>query len=75
MFAASAGVSAAADRVAEREEIMAHRRLTLEQQLVGVRAALRSRKTPKQLREGLGKRQAQLEALLRRQAARRETAR
>ncbi len=54
---------------------MAHRRLTLEQQLVGVRAALRSRKTPKQLREGLGKRQAQLEALLRRQAARRETAR
>lgn len=43
---------------------MARRRLTLEQQLAGVRAALQSNKTPKQLREGLRKRQAQLERLI-----------
>jgi hypothetical protein len=50
---------------------MARRKMTLEAQLKGVRAALRSRKTPKQLRDGLRKREAQLERLLEAEAARR----
>jgi len=39
---------------------MAYRRLTPEQQLKGVTAALKSPRTPKQLREGLRKRAKQL---------------
>lgn len=35
---------------------MARRKLTLEEQLRGVRAAVRSKRTPPQLREGLRKR-------------------
>lgn len=35
---------------------MAHRKLTLEEQLKGVRAALKSRRTPPQLRESLRRR-------------------
>ena len=35
---------------------MAHRKLTLEEQLKGVKAALKSRRTPPQLRQGLRKR-------------------
>lgn len=35
---------------------MAHRKLTLEEQLRGVEAALRSKRTPGQLRQGLRKR-------------------
>lgn len=43
---------------------MPRRKLTLSEQLRGVRAALRNRKTPKQLRDGLRKREAQLVRLL-----------
>jgi hypothetical protein len=35
---------------------MARRKLSLEQQLKGVRAAIRSKRTPPQLREGLRRR-------------------
>ena len=35
---------------------MARRKLTVEEQLKGVRAALRSRRTPPQLRDGLARR-------------------
>jgi hypothetical protein len=39
---------------------MSHRKLTLKQQLKGVNAALRSSRTPKQLRKALEKRAKQL---------------
>jgi len=39
---------------------MAHRKLTAEEQLKGVRAALRSPRTPPQLKEGLRKREQSL---------------
>lgn len=39
---------------------MAFRKLTLEQQLKGVNAALKSPRTPKRLKEGLKKRAKQL---------------
>lgn len=35
---------------------MAHRKLSFEEQLKGVRAAIRSKKTPPQLRQGLRQR-------------------
>jgi hypothetical protein len=50
---------------------MARRTLTLEAQLKGVGAALRKRKTPKQLRPGLEKRREQLERLIAAAEARR----
>jgi hypothetical protein len=43
---------------------MARRKLTEEQQLKGVRAALRSRRTPPQLKEGLKRRAEELEKKL-----------
>jgi hypothetical protein len=43
---------------------MAHRELTLKDQLKGVRAALKSRKTPKQFRAALERRAAQLQEKL-----------
>jgi len=39
---------------------VAHQRLSLEHQLKGVRAALSSSKTPKQLKKGLRKREKEL---------------
>jgi len=39
---------------------MAHRKLTAEEQLKGVRAALKSPRTPPQLKEGLRKREQSL---------------
>ena len=45
---------------------MARRRLTFEEQLKGIRAAIRSKKTPPQLREGLRKRADYLAAEIRR---------
>jgi len=39
---------------------MARRKLSLEQQLKGVKAAINSRKTPPQLREGLRRREVWL---------------
>jgi len=47
---------------------MARHELSLEEQLEGVRAALRSRQTPPQLREGLRRREAQLEEQLRKRS-------
>src|SRR2546425_1051594 len=47
---------------------MARHELSLEEQLEGVRAALRSRQTPPQLREGLRRREAQLEDQLRKRS-------
>ena len=43
---------------------MARRKLTLENQLKGVKAALRSRRTPPQLRDGLSRRAKELEKKL-----------
>ncbi len=44
---------------------MARRKLSLQEQLKGVNAAIRSRRTPPQLREGLRKRAAELEKQIR----------
>lgn len=43
-------------REKEGEKTMARRKLTLQEQLKGVQAALRSKRTPPQLREGLRRR-------------------
>ncbi len=43
---------------------MARRKLTLREQLKGVQAAIRSRRTPPQLRDGLKRRAAELEKQL-----------
>jgi hypothetical protein len=43
---------------------MAHRKLTAEQQLKGVRAALRSPRTPPQLKGGLRKREEALSKMV-----------
>jgi hypothetical protein len=48
---------------------MARHELSLKEQLEGVKAALRSRDTPPQLREGLRRREAQLEEQLRTRSA------
>jgi hypothetical protein len=53
---AAQAVQAQAAGEKEEEKNMARRKLTLKEQLKGVRAALRSKRTPLQLREGLGKR-------------------
>jgi hypothetical protein len=45
---------------------MARRQLTLKEQLKGIRAAIRSKRTPPQLREGLRKRAKWLRAEIRR---------
>ena len=58
---AASGISAKTKRSQETEEKMAHRKLTLKEQLKGVKAALRSRRTPPQLKEGLRRRKAVLE--------------
>lgn len=50
---------------------MAHRRLTLEQQLKGVKAALRSPRTPPQLKDGLRKREKALSKMVGRSRSRR----
>jgi hypothetical protein len=44
----------------EAQTTVAFRKLTLEKQLKGVNAALKNRRTPKQLKEGLKKRAKQL---------------
>ena len=51
---------------------MARRKLTLEEQLKGVRAAVRSKRTPPQLREGLRKRAKWLIEQIRQGRARRK---
>lgn len=43
-------------REEEAEKTMARRKLSLDEQLSGVRAAIRSKRTPPQLREGLKQR-------------------
>jgi len=48
---------------------MAHRKLTAEEQLKGVRAALKSPRTPPQLKEGLRKREQSLLGTLGRSAS------
>jgi hypothetical protein len=54
-------VSAKTSGEKKGEKEMARRRLTLEEQLRGVRAALRSKHTPPQLKEGLHRRAEALE--------------
>jgi len=46
-------VQAESAREKEEEKNMVRRKLTLKEQLRGIRAALRSKRTPPQLREGL----------------------
>jgi hypothetical protein len=48
----------------EEKKAMARRKLTLEEQLRGVRAALKSRRTPPQLKAGLQRRKEALESAL-----------
>ena len=50
---AAQAVQAQAAGEKEEEKNMARRKLTLKEQLRGIRAALRSKRTPPQLREGL----------------------
>ncbi len=52
---------------------MARRKLTAREQLRGVRAAIRSKRTPPQLKAGLRKRAAQLQAMIRADAKSRKT--
>ena len=47
------------------EAIMARRKLSLQEQLKGVLAAIRSKRTPPQLRQGLERRRDSLEKLIR----------
>ena len=54
-------VSATTSGEKKGEEDMARRKLTLEEQLRGVRAALLSKRTPPQLKEGLRRRAEALE--------------
>jgi hypothetical protein len=56
------GTRISADGAGEEEEekAMARRRLNLEQQLKGVKAAIRSKRTPPQLRDGLRRREVWL---------------
>lgn len=60
------GVPTQATREEEEKKVMARRRLTLEEQLKGIRAAIQSKKTPPQLREGLKKRAKWLTSEIRR---------
>jgi hypothetical protein len=48
---------------------MARRKLTIEEQLKGVRAAIRSQRTPPQLKRGLEKRREHLERAIARQTS------
>jgi len=58
---AAPNISAKASGEKEGPEKMVHRKLTLSEQLKGVRAALRSPRTPPQLKEGLRRRAEVLE--------------
>jgi hypothetical protein len=60
----SSAFSANTAREAEKEEAMGRRTLTLEDQLRGIRAALKSERTPPQLKPGLTKRKEFLEKSL-----------
>lgn len=62
----AARVSAKSTRKKEETEAMARRQLTLEQQLKGIKTAIRSKRTPPQLREGLRKRAKWLKEEIRR---------
>jgi hypothetical protein len=53
---ASQAVQAQAAGEKKEEKNMARRKLTLKEQLRGIKAALRSKRTPPQLREGLRRR-------------------
>jgi hypothetical protein len=53
-----------AKREKEEKKVMARRKLSLEEQLRGVRAALKSRRTPPQLKAGLERREKVLERTL-----------
>jgi hypothetical protein len=53
---ADSKVSTQGPREEEEKKTMARRKLSLEQQLKGVRAAIRSKRTPPQLRDGLRRR-------------------
>lgn len=57
-------VSSKSPRIEKGEKKMARRKLSIEDQLKGVRAAVKSRRTPPQLREGLKRRAEELEKKL-----------
>jgi hypothetical protein len=57
---AASFVSTAVSGEEEQEEKMARRKLSLKEQLKGIRAALKSKRTPPQLRDGLRRRAAWL---------------
>jgi len=61
---ATENVSAKTKGEAEKEETMGRRTLTLADQLRGIRAALKSKRTPPQLKPGLTKRKEFLEGRL-----------
>lgn len=58
---ASEVIPTQADRASQKEEEMARNKLSLADQLRGVKAALKSKRTPPQFREGLRKRKAELQ--------------
>jgi hypothetical protein len=57
---AASKVSPETTRKKEEKKVMARNKLSLEQQLKGVKAAINSKKTPPQLRDGLRRREAWL---------------
>jgi hypothetical protein len=66
----ASALSANTKRETEKEETMGRRTLTLEDQLRGIRAALKSKRTPPQLKPGLTKRKEFLEKSLGRERQR-----
>lgn len=61
-------VPASATGIESEAQIMARSKLTTQQQLMGVRAALESRRTPPQLKPGLWRRAAELERMIERKS-------
>jgi hypothetical protein len=64
MSKSASSLSANTKGKTEEKKTMARRKLTLEEQLRGVRAALKSRRTPPQLKAGLERRKQSLEETL-----------
>jgi hypothetical protein len=58
---ASEVVQTQAEGTSKKEEKMARKKLSLEDQLRGVKAALKSKRTPPQFRDGLRRRKEELQ--------------
>ncbi len=70
-YSTTAQVSTERKGTPEEEKAMARRKLSIEDQLKGVRAALRSKRTPPQFQKGLRDRERELQKMLARRGKRR----